>query len=151
MIKKLIFSSFLLFSSTVQAARPLDMCDSGSWYEPASDGQGLSVEITRNLRYDRPDVIVYYYTYDSYGYPFWLVGIGNRRTNNSSEVHLQFHRFYGRFPPDFRYNDKSVDFPAGTGSFNSDGMFKWRPDTILKNGGMADRNWRLEQLVSVCD
>jgi hypothetical protein len=143
-----------MFTGTAQAGSPLDMCDSGSWYEPASDGQGLSVEVTQTLTSaaDRPDVVVYYYTYDAGGYPFWLVGVGNRVSYNSSKVDLYFRRFYGRFPPDYTYIEgTSVDYPAGTGTFHSSGMFNWVPGTILQNHGMEPRNWQLVQLISPCD
>lgn len=54
---KLIFASILLLLSG--PAFGLDKCFTGSWYEPATSGQGVNLEVTEDL------VLGYFYTYDA--------------------------------------------------------------------------------------
>lgn len=49
-------------------------CITGSWYDPARDGEGYNIEITGSSL--DPQVLVYFYTYDDAGNQMWLVGSG---------------------------------------------------------------------------
>jgi hypothetical protein len=49
-------------------------CITGSWYDPARDGEGYNIEITGSSL--DPQVLAYFYTYDENGDQMWLVGSG---------------------------------------------------------------------------
>jgi hypothetical protein len=149
MFKSLFLTTLLTFSGSVQA---LDMCDSGSWYEPVSNGQGLSVEISDVRHRDRPNVVVYYYTYDYAGYPMWIVGVGNQ--NGGSKVELDFALFWGMTSPDFDFNDlEQKDGGVGTFTLRSSdtAIFHYNPSALLKSAGHIQQTFYMEKLFSICD
>jgi hypothetical protein len=51
---------------------------SGSWYNPAQDGHGLSVEVL-----DDGTVLAYWYTYTPDGGQMWVIGIGSAQGNKA--------------------------------------------------------------------
>ena len=44
---------------------------SGLWYNPAQDGHGLSISV-----HSPDNVSVFWYTYDPFGFPIWILGLG---------------------------------------------------------------------------
>ena len=68
------------FSNTAAA---LDQCDTGSWYDPGRDGEGINLEVTEDL------VVMYFYTYDNIGHTFY-VGVGA----NGEVVQLELYETY---------------------------------------------------------
>lgn len=62
----------------IRMSRLVDGGHSGTWYDPASDGQGLVVEITGSDSADGQRAVVSWYTYaaDGTGDPLWLIGEG---------------------------------------------------------------------------
>jgi len=47
----------------------------GSWYDPARDGEGYNIEIIGSSL--EPQMLAYFYTYDDTGNQMWLVGTGS--------------------------------------------------------------------------
>lgn len=63
-----VFGDFFLFRDDYPNVRP---SWSGSWFNPEQSGHGISVEIL-----DEERTIIYWYTYDVDGKPFWLMAQG---------------------------------------------------------------------------
>ncbi|MDX2416322.1 MAG: hypothetical protein QNK19_02560 [Xanthomonadales bacterium] len=71
---------------------PSVMSDSitGSWYDPATSGQGFSIhKITEQTG------AVYFYGFDSVGAPLWLLGTWNSPLLAGETVEFEMHRFTG--------------------------------------------------------
>ena len=151
-LKAVLAGVLTLWASTSLA---LDKCDSGSWYDPASNGQGLSVEISETIYWDKPNVVVYYYTYDGQGVPFWFVGTGNQTSRSDPGVVLDFSAFVGLTPPDYTNTDDLIELEAGTAVFTVHGdtaTFNWQPVKDLQDGfGMKHRIIHMEHLFKICD
>lgn len=148
-IKALLATGLLLFSG---AARALDYCDSGSWYEPRTEGQGLSVEISKQLLFFTPDVVIYYFTYDGFGNPIWYLGIGDQPSFGDS-VDVRFTLFRGMTPPDFIpiYREQ---YNAGTGTFTLvnkyTAYFTFIPEDIAIEQGHTIQTFILQKLFNIC-
>jgi hypothetical protein len=102
--------SFLhLFSSSVSAME-IDKYASGSWYNPAESGHGLSVEVLDDGR-----TIAYWYTYSPAGHSLFLVGSGE---NQGSRVTLDTYVYdgmkFGEFDPNtntqYYWGTMTLDF-----------------------------------------
>ena len=67
-MKTLLVTLLLLISTSAMA---LDSCYTGSWYDPARDGEGISIEVL--------DVttVAYFYTFDSQDKQQWFTLIGD--------------------------------------------------------------------------
>lgn len=88
----------LILSSLATAALPYRGGMSGSWYDPARDGEGLIVH-QLNAR----QVLVYWFTYDSDGSQLWLTGTGRVEGNGSQITDLwqtEGPTFGANFDPD---------------------------------------------------
>ena len=71
---------------------PSVMSDSitGSWYDPATSGQGFSIhKITEQMG------AVYFYGFDNAGAPLWLLGVWNSPLLAGETVEFEMHRFTG--------------------------------------------------------
>ena len=149
MFKVLLITGLLAFSSSVQA---LNICDGGSWYDPISDGQGLSVEISNTIHRDKPNVIVYYYTYDKFGLPWWTIGVGNQTGGNA--VNLEFAFWHGMVAPIFDPEDRRQEY-GGTGTFtrksSKTATFTFRPSEEMKIVGHINQTFYLEKLFDICE
>lgn len=66
----------------------------GSYYDPDQSGHGIVVEFLADQR-----SIFYWYTFDSMGNPFWLIGVGTYQDNIAT--YTLFEVSGGQFPPDF--------------------------------------------------
>jgi hypothetical protein len=103
------FFAVLLFSTNVQAME-IDKFTSGSWYNPAQKGHGLSVEVLDDGR-----TIAYWYTYSPTGHSLFLVGSGE---NQGSRVTLDTYGYdgmkFGEFDPDentqYYWGTMTLDF-----------------------------------------
>jgi len=64
--------------ASIRLSRVVDGGHSGSWYNPARDGQGLVLDITHDTDGEglRAMVSWYHYTADGSGDQLWLVGVG---------------------------------------------------------------------------
>ncbi|MFC3194501.1 spondin domain-containing protein [Marinicella sediminis] len=64
--------------ASIRVSRAVDGGHSGSWYNPARDGQGLVLDITADTDGTgiRAMVSWYHYTADGSGEQLWLVGVG---------------------------------------------------------------------------
>ena len=148
MFKQLLFTGLLAFASSAQA---LNMCDSGSWYEPASNGQGLSVEISNTRHKNKPNVVVYYYTYAEPGLPIWVVGVGNQSGNY---VGLDFAFFWNMSPPYFNSGDLLQE-DGGTGTFtlksSKTATFTYDPSPLMRELGHTYQTFYLEKLFDICE
>jgi cytochrome c peroxidase len=49
---------------------------SGSWYDPAHDGEGWIIEVL-----DDDNAVIYWFTYDQAGNQMWMVGVAHREDN----------------------------------------------------------------------
>lgn len=67
---------------------------SASWYNPQQSGHGLSVEVLDDGR-----AIIYWYTFDQSGAPYWIVGTGT--VNGQSIATEAINVNGGFFPPAF--------------------------------------------------
>jgi hypothetical protein len=55
---------------------------SGSWYDPATNGQGFNIEVIAGA--SGSEVVVYWYGFDASGNPVWAVGVGSVEGNSVS-------------------------------------------------------------------
>ncbi|MDJ0655863.1 MAG: hypothetical protein QNJ40_16980 [Xanthomonadales bacterium] len=110
----LLSGLILLFSSAVLAGESfqLNRGISGSWYNPAQDGHGFSMEYL-----DDSSLLVYWYTYTPAGDPAFLLGIGSIEGNQVT-VPMLFSQgmVFGVFDPDTRVLE---DWGTITISFDS--------------------------------
>ena len=67
-MKTLLITLLLLISSSAFA---LDSCYTGSWYDPARDGEGISIEVLGAT------TAGYFYTFNSNGKQQWFTLIGD--------------------------------------------------------------------------
>jgi hypothetical protein len=98
--------------------------ESGSWFDPQSSGQGLSLQwMTRD------EALVTWYTYDAQGNQYWLVGNGQREGDDIVFETLNATRgarFGAAFDPDdvelidWGSLRLSLSCGAGTAQYNSD-------------------------------
>ncbi|MFU8833275.1 MAG: hypothetical protein ACNA7J_14125 [Wenzhouxiangella sp.] len=67
----------------------------GSWYDPDQSGHGLTIEVL-----DPGTLLVYWYTFDQFSEPFWLIAMGDHQ--GSGLVVLDATMVEGgTFPPNF--------------------------------------------------
>ena len=55
---------------------------SGSWYDPATNGQGFNIEVISGA--SGSEVVIYWYGFDASGNPVWAVGVGSVEGNSVS-------------------------------------------------------------------
>ncbi|WP_353410837.1 hypothetical protein [Pseudoteredinibacter isoporae] len=67
---------------------------SASWYNPQQSGHGLSVEVLNDGR-----AIIYWYTFDQSGAPYWIVGTGTVEGQSIATDAISVNG--GFFPPAF--------------------------------------------------
>ncbi|MCW8926741.1 MAG: DUF2807 domain-containing protein [Xanthomonadales bacterium] len=108
------------------APTPIDFLYSGSWYNPGQSGHGFSIEIGRKPN-GTPLAIVYWYVFDDFGNPIFLVGSGVP-DGNVLEVEFKapLGMAFGEFDP------QSVERKAaGTARFefsgHDNGTFSYTP------------------------
>ncbi len=87
----------LLALSLPAAAVRVTPAHSGSWYDPAFDSQGFSIEVLGKAG-NGPErtVAVYWYTYDDDGAPVWAVGVGQ---TDRDRIDLTMMRAFGGARP----------------------------------------------------
>lgn len=79
-------------------ARNIDRFLSGSWYNPAQDGHGFSIEVIANGL-----VVIYWYTYHPDGTPLFILAVG--QASGSSVTATAFYNTgmrFGEFDPSDR-------------------------------------------------
>lgn len=135
---------------TTNVSADLDICHSGSWYNPQTDGQGFSIEVGRRYDNGADQVVVYYYSYDGQGYPLFLVGIGEPK---GDKVRINFRYFAGSKAPDFYPED--LDYrDAGYADFNfystETAYFEWRPNSWFQGSGHTSQNYTIVKLFDLC-
>ena len=121
----------------------------GSWFYDAQSGHGFSIEYG-DAGNGTPLVVVYWYTYDSEGFPVFLIGTGYP-DENGVEVALNAHygMVYGEFNP------ATVERPgAGTAIFTfqdaNSGTFKYEPsDWTIEYFGHAATEMPITKLFGV--
>ena len=93
---------------------------SGSWYEPARDGEGFMIDVAKD-----GIVAVSYYTYDTQGRQMWVIGSG---TVNGNVFEINFHitdgGIYGSVFDPLLVNR----YPWGTGTFTFFSCFGGRAE-----------------------
>lgn len=103
--------------SIVRATRPVEVVSaagsniprkSGSWYNPARDGEGLILEILEDGRQ-----LIYWFTYDLAGNQAWMLSLGSTSAAQGSFNLDMLQPVGGRFGPDFDPGDV-VREPVGT-------------------------------------
>ncbi len=94
------------------AAEPGDLWEdaahlSGSWYDPAKDGQGMVMQVIAPSQ-----VLMTWFTFDPDGEPAWLQGVGEL---DGTRLHFDaLLRFEGpKFGPEFDPQDR-IEIPTGT-------------------------------------
>jgi len=97
---------------------------SGSWYDPAHDGEGYNIEVLDDGR-----VLVFWFTYDLEGKRRWLFGVGEERDEKIVVDNLMTTSG-GIFGPDFDPDTVArttwgtlvfdLDCGGGTATYNSD-------------------------------
>ncbi len=113
---------------------------SGSWYNPDQDGHGIHVEVI-----DEERTIIYWFSYDLYGQPLWLLMDG---MNRSKGVYGSIYIFRGMKFGVFNPEDNIRDW-WGTGWMEFYGCdranFTWSP--VLP--GYSDGSIPLERLSNI--
>jgi hypothetical protein len=95
----LIFSTFwltcaLLVTANI-SARDIDRFLSGSWYNPAQNGHGFSVEVSANGL-----VVLYWYTYHPDGSPAFILAVGQANGNSvTADAYYNTGMRFGVFDP----------------------------------------------------
>ena len=144
MLKYLVL---MLFSMNVMA---LDICHSGSWYNPETDGQGFSIEVGNRFDNGKPQVVVYYYTYDSQGFPIFLVGIGEPV---GDRVRIDFKFFAGPKAPEINPDDLQM-WDIGYADFTfyntQSAYFEFRPNSWFRGSGHVATNYSITKLFDLC-
>lgn len=115
---------------------------SGSWYEPASSGQGLSVEVI-----DADRFLVFFYGFDSAGAPLWLYGEFRQSTPGfafgraltANMISTTGTRWSPFVPGDVRRT------PWGTATFTFDSCLRAR---LVLDGSTGTKTLNLEKLVT---
>jgi hypothetical protein len=128
LVLALVATALLLFHSGAFAIGPTY---SGSWYNPAQDGHGFSLEYSV-LSGGVPVVVAYWYVYDSDGNQIYLIGTGEPEEDNT--VALEFIATYGmkfgEFDP-----EQTVRKDGGTGVFTFEnskaGVFDYEPSAWM--------------------
>lgn len=112
---------FLIFSVSVHAI-DVKPSLSGSWFNPAQNGHGFSIEVI-----DQDTTVVYWYVYDHDREPIFLVGVGkNQGSKVVADVYyqdgLKFGEFNGNDLNQRRWGSLTLDFHScdrSTLSYNS--------------------------------
>lgn len=132
---KFLAITVFLFAQNLYA---MDSEHTGSWYYSEQSGHGFSIEVGETGD-GTPLALVYWYTYDSEGFPVFLIGTGYP-DENGVEINFNAHygMVYGVFNPD------TVNRPeAGVGTFTfqdaNNGTFSYVPSewTITNYGHSA--------------
>lgn len=95
-VRVLLACAALLLATSAQAVR-ITPSHSGSWFDPAFDKQGFSIEVL-----DREDegperrVVAYWFTYDDEGNPVWAIGVGMTERDT---VSMTMQRAFGGARP----------------------------------------------------
>lgn len=85
---------FLIFSVSVHAIE-IKPSLSGSWYNPAQNGHGFSIEVL-----NKTTSILYWYVYDHDGEPIFLIAIGENEGNRiEANAYYQDGLVFGEFDP----------------------------------------------------
>lgn len=80
------------------AARDIDRFVSGSWYNPAQNGHGFSIEVAADGQ-----VIIYWYTYHPDGTPLFLLAVGEADGDEvTADAYYNTGMRFGDFDPDDR-------------------------------------------------
>jgi hypothetical protein len=84
------------------SARSIDRFLTGSWYNPAQDGHGFSMEIGADGL-----VVIFWYTYHPDGTPTFLVAIGQANGNTvTAQAYYNTGMHFGEFNPAHRMQTK---------------------------------------------
>ncbi len=81
---------------------------SGTWFDPSHNGEGFTIHVLPDGR-----VIMYWYTFDSEGNQFWLIGVGTVGADNRIVFNNVRTSSGGRFGNDFDPDDVAPS-PWGT-------------------------------------
>jgi len=102
---------------------------SGTWYDPVRDGEGFMIDVEVEGR-----VLVSFYTYDTQGRQFWMIGDG---VVDGDKVEIDFITTGGGiYGPEF--DPQAVNrYPWGTGTFTFAGCYAGTAD-IFPNEDFAD-------------
>ena len=124
------------------ASEPLVPAKSGSWFDPANDGEGFAVEV---LEDGTP--LAYWFTYDVAGNQAWMVGIGADNIGHGSVELAMVQPVGGRFGDAFDPADVDRQ-AAGTVQFslNCDGGFA---ELDATDADFVDFRLNIQQLVGV--
>ena len=77
---------------------------SGSWYDPSRNGEGLFLQVLSNTK-----AVVYWFTYDTEGNQLWMTGVGIIEGEKITFPEL-VSPFGGKFGPDF--DPDEVSYPV---------------------------------------
>lgn len=131
---RFLISFFLLLavataSPAAHAYKEFDKTISGSWYNTGQSGHGFSFQVL-NLT----QVLVYWYVYNHFGKPMWLVGLGEYQGNMAV---VTFYYVEGMVFGDFNPDD-TQQHVWGTGVFEmyscDEGFFEYDSDFALDGG-----------------
>jgi beta-glucanase (GH16 family) len=105
---------------------------SGSWYQPAQDGHGFSIEVG-NAADGSPLAVVYWYTYDVDGNPLFMLGTGvPDGTGLDVGFFSPYGMKYGEFDP-----ASVVEAEGGNGRFvfsdRDNGVFSYQPSAFTRD------------------
>lgn len=154
LIIALAFSTSAHGISWGDLGEPFDMCDTGAWYEPATSGHGMSIVVSDTVHEGRPNILLFWYTYDKYGLPFWFIAEGERDGDWSNQLMLNMWISFGIAPPDFN-NENSQIFDAGNAFLlkltNGNLEFTYEPNQYGREAGHGNYTVELEKLFIACD
>ncbi|MGV6851961.1 MAG: hypothetical protein ACWA5R_07265 [bacterium] len=104
----------LLLASQSASAISITSSFTGAWYDPASSGQGFSIEVVDTD--SGKTLVIYWYTFDTDGTPLWLLGQSAVKDESSVDVDL-YQVSGGAFGAGFDPQNISSEF---WGSINID-------------------------------
>lgn len=129
LLRMTFLSTVLLCTFHVGAYQEINKGISGSWYNPEQSGHGLAIEVTENEKF-----VAYWYTYDFWGNPLWLIGNGDR-SGNSAVVDFYYVNgmVFGEFDSD---TVDSTFWGKGFFEFEScvQGTFAWESVLSYESG-----------------
>lgn len=122
-------SAVLLCTFQVGAYQEINKGISGSWYNPDQSGHGLAIEVAENGK-----LVAYWYTYDFWGNPLWLIGTGDRSGNTAIvDFYYVSGMVFGEFDPD---TTDAMFWGQGFFEFQScdQGVFSWDSGLSYESG-----------------
>jgi hypothetical protein len=76
-----ILAGLLALPAVALAGIPVQSGNSGSWFDPARDGEGFLLEVDQNNQ-----LVAYWFTYDENGEQQWVVGAGSADGDDNNQV-----------------------------------------------------------------